>query len=122
MIAGKHPAKLTKVHVSSQDAQVEPSEPGAATLKLGETFETLDDEAKPTPSRRHAAAIKPTRSPKCAPPAAGPTPGAGVPVEDKAWKDLPRTPASKRSRSSEKLLSPADSAVAGLQYVSTLNT
>ena len=122
MIAGKHPAELTRVRVSSQDAQVEPSETGTPTLKLGETFQDSPDKAAlATPG--HRAAIKPSQSPKCAPPvaAAGPTPGAVVPA-DKGWKDLARTPASKRSRSSRKLPSPNGSAVASLHVLSIVES
>ena len=109
MVAGKHPVEPTRFHVSSQDAQVEPSE-GTPTLKLGKTLETLN---QATPSSRRGAVIKPTRSPQC-PPVAAMMPSPAAPVGSKGWKDLARTPC-KRSRSIEKLPSPSGSAVAGLQ-------
>ena len=107
VIAGKHPTSLGSFRASSQDAQREPSEPEAATLKLGET-----------PPTRGRALVKPSQSPKyvlAATHLAAPMPGscAAVPAEAKGWKDLPKTPSTKRRRSRE-LPSPDDSGEARL--------
>ena len=106
VIAGKHPARLGSFRASSQDAQKEPSEP--ETPKLGETA------PHGTPGR---AVVKPSQSPKyvAATPPAAPMPGscADIPAGAKGWKDLPKTPSTKRSRSRE-LPSPDGSAEARL--------